>query len=104
MHTELSFFKFEQHQTETIRKAIYDQKITNRDGTTNFLNFREGIMKVREGLYAFHVERSVGYQLIGATYFEEEKCGLQAIEFFQMTDPWYAIQKNSSYQELLKSG
>lgn len=93
-----------QHQTETVRKAIYEQKISNRDGTTNFINFRDGIKRVREGLFAFHVERSVGYQLISETFYEDEKCGLQGIEFFQMTDPWYALQKNSSYQELLKSG
>lgn len=57
-----------------------------------------------KGLYAFHVEYSVGYQLISETFYEDEKCGLQGITFFQMTDPWYAIQKNSSYTELLKTG
>lgn len=50
------------------------------------------------------MEYSVGYQLISETFYEDEKCGLQAIEFYQMTEPWYAIQKNSSYKELLKTG
>lgn len=34
-----------------------------------------------------------------------EKCGLKAINFFQMKlNPWFSTQKNSSYKEIFKTG
>lgn len=38
------------------------------------------------------------------TFFEDEKCGIVEIGYLQVTDPWYAIQKNSSFREMLKIG
>lgn len=61
-------------------------------------------MNYLQGLFAFHMEIALGYKLIGETFFEDEKCGLREIAYLQVTDPWYAIRKHSSYKELLKIG
>lgn len=57
-----------------------------------------------QGLFAFHMELALGYKLMSETFFEDEKCGIREIAYLQVTDPWYAIRKNSSYKELFKIG
>uniref|UniRef100_A0AAG5D5B7 Ionotropic glutamate receptor C-terminal domain-containing protein n=1 Tax=Anopheles atroparvus TaxID=41427 RepID=A0AAG5D5B7_ANOAO len=88
-----------QHQTEPIRKALYERKIRNKDGTENFLPLAQGVEAIRQGYYAFHVEVGVCYKLISETFQEEEKCGLQELEYLKMIDPYYAVRKNSSFRE-----
>ncbi|KAJ6643760.1 Ionotropic receptor 75a [Pseudolycoriella hygida] len=92
------------HATEPVRKKIYEQKVRNKDGSENFMNLETGIENVRKGLFAFHTESGVGYKIIGETFYEDEKCGLREIKYLDVIDPWYAIQKNSSYMELFKTG
>lgn len=92
------------HADERVRKAIYDEKIKCKDGGENFYNISDGVKMVRDGLFAFHMEVGVGYKILLETFQEDEKCGLQEIQFLQVTDPFYAIQKNSSYKELFKIG
>lgn len=50
------------------------------------------------------MEIALGYKLISETFFEDEKCGLREIAYLQVTDPWYAIRKDSAYKEILKIG
>lgn len=50
------------------------------------------------------MELGIGYKIMAETFFEDEKCGLVEIAFLQVTNPWYAIRKNSSYKELFKNG
>jgi hypothetical protein len=64
----------------------------------------EGIEMMREGHFAFHMEIGVGYKIVNEIFQEDEKCGLQEIQYLQVIDPFYAIQKNSSYKELIKVG
>ncbi|XP_055538461.1 ionotropic receptor 75a-like [Wyeomyia smithii] len=92
------------HATEPTRQAIYERKIRQPDGSESFIQLEQGINKIRHGLYAFHVEQGVGYKVISETYQEDEKCGLQEIQYLQVVDPYYAIQKNSSYKEHVKIG
>uniref|UniRef100_A0A182XYX5 Uncharacterized protein n=1 Tax=Anopheles stephensi TaxID=30069 RepID=A0A182XYX5_ANOST len=87
------------HETEPIRKALYERKMRNKDGTENFLPLAQGVELVRQGHYAFHVEKGVGYKLISETFQEEEKCGLQEVEYLKVIEPYYAVQKNSSFRE-----
>ncbi|XP_041767829.1 uncharacterized protein LOC121591427 isoform X1 [Anopheles merus] len=86
-------------ETEPIRKALYERKMRNKDGTENFLPLAQGVELIRQGHYAFHVERGVGYKLISETFQEEEKCGLQEVEYLKVIEPYYAVQKNSSFRE-----
>ncbi|EAT33628.1 AAEL014087-PA [Aedes aegypti] len=51
------------HETEPIRKAIYDRKMRTRDGAnSSFIPLEKGVERVRQGLYAFHVELGVCYK------------------------------------------
>ncbi|XP_053664082.1 ionotropic receptor 75a-like [Anopheles marshallii] len=87
------------HETEPTRKALYERKMRNKDGTENFLPLAQGVELIRQGHYAFHVERGVCYKLISETFQEEEKCGLQEMEYLKVIEPYYAVQKNSSFRE-----
>lgn len=55
-----------------------------------------------QGLFAFHMEVSGGYKLIEETFYEHEKCGLKEIDYLNLIDPWFVIQKNSPYKEPIK--
>lgn len=92
------------HAEERVRKSIYTDKIKCKDGSDNFYNLSDGVTLVRDGLFAFHMEVGVGYKILLETFEEDEKCGLQEIQYLQVIDPFYAIQKNSSYKELFKIG
>lgn len=66
------------------------------------MTLEDGVEKVRDGLFAFHMELGVGYKIIGETFQEHEKCGLQEMQFYDLIDPWYAIQKNYSHAEIMR--
>lgn len=68
------------------------------------MSLEDGVSRLRQGLFAFHAELALGYKLMSETFFEDEKCGIVEIAYLQVTDPWYAIKKNSSYYELFKIG
>uniref|UniRef100_A0A182JQ31 Uncharacterized protein n=1 Tax=Anopheles christyi TaxID=43041 RepID=A0A182JQ31_9DIPT len=89
-------------ETEPIRKALYERKMRNKDGTENFLPLAQGVELIRQGHYAFHVEKGVCYKLISETFQEEEKCGLQEVEYLKVIEPYYAVQKNSSFRETVR--
>ena len=92
------------HATEETRKAIFERKIRQPNGKESFMTLENGVDKIRKGLFAFHMEQGVGYKIISETYREDEKCGIQEIQYLQVIDPYYAIQKNSSYKEHFKIG
>lgn len=92
------------HAEQGVRAKIYLDRIKNKNGTENFFNITDGILMVRDNLFAFHMEVGVGYKILLETFQEDEKCGLQEIQYLQVIDPFYAIQKNSSYKELFKIG
>lgn len=64
----------------------------------------EGIKRMREGFFGFHVELATGYKVVGDIFREHEKCGLQEVECFQLIEPWIATQKHSGYKEIFKVG
>lgn len=68
------------------------------------MTMESGVSKMRQGFFAFHMELGAGYKLVGDTFLESEKCGLQEIAYLQVVDPYLAIKKNSSYKEMLKIG
>lgn len=126
----LNQFSHFQHAEESIRKKIYNEKVLKKNGNDNFMSLEEGVQRIRKGLFAFHMERALGYKLMSETFFEDEKCGIIEIAYLQgtlfiahysitcngqvtvyfftvsciVTSPWYAIRKNSSFQELFKIG
>lgn len=74
------------------------------DGNGNFLSLTEGISRIRKGLFAFCFEAGTGFKIMQETYEENEKCGLAEVDYVKFIDPHYAIQKNSTYHELVKIG
>lgn len=64
----------------------------------------QGVNKIREGLFAFHMELGAGYKFVSETFFEYEKCTLKELQFYELIDPWYAIRQNSSLREMTKIG
>lgn len=92
------------HAETGIRMKIYTERIKLKDGSENFYTLADGVTKIKEGFFAFHMELGVGYKTLLELFQEDEKCDLQEIQYLQVTDPFYAIQKNSSYKELFKVG
>lgn len=89
-------------EKEPSRKLLYDTKVAPPNQPNKFVNVSHGVSRVRQGMYAFHVETGPAYQEVEKTFFEHEKCGLIEIAFLQIVDPWCAIQKYSPFKEILK--
>ncbi|KAG6457190.1 hypothetical protein O3G_MSEX010159 [Manduca sexta] len=87
---------------EPIRKAIYDKKIAPKGKKPNFYTMEEGVERIRQGLFAFHMELNPGYRLIQETYREDEKCDLVEIDYINEIDPWVPGQKRSPFNNLFK--
>lgn len=64
----------------------------------------EGIQKVRDEFFGFHVELSNGYKVVADLFMEHQKCGLKEVAFLHQTEPALSAPKNSSYKELFKLG
>ena len=47
------------------------------------MSLEEGVRRIRKGLFAFHMERALGYKLMSETFFEDEKCGIVEIAYLQ---------------------
>uniref|UniRef100_A0A0K8TUX6 Ionotropic Receptor n=1 Tax=Epiphyas postvittana TaxID=65032 RepID=A0A0K8TUX6_EPIPO len=87
---------------EPLRKTIYNKKIAPKGKKANFYTMKEGVEKIRRGLFAFHMELNPGYRLIQETYQEDEKCDLVEIDYINEIDPWVPGQKRSPYKDLFK--
>jgi hypothetical protein len=71
-------------------------------GADHFMSLEEGVEKVRKGLFAFHMELGPGYEVISDTFLDEEKCGLQTINFLiEIVEPWVGVSKTTPFTEIL---
>lgn len=59
------FFYVLQNSTEPIRRALYLQKVAPPGKKDNFMPIEEGVRRLREGLFAFHMETGPGYKIVG---------------------------------------
>ncbi|XP_050303739.1 ionotropic receptor 75a-like [Anthonomus grandis grandis] len=89
---------------DRVRKSLYQKKVAPQGKPPNFMFIEDGVRRMRQGLFAFHMEIGSGYKLVSETFKEDEKCDLQEIEFLQVVHPWLPIQKHSSYKEKFKVG
>nr|AOE47995.1 putative ionotropic receptor IR75q.2 [Athetis lepigone] len=90
--------------TEPVRKAIYEKKVAPPGTTPRFMPMDEGVLQIRKGLFAFHMETGVGYKIVGKYFNEGEKCGLREIQYLQVIDPWLAVRKDTPFREMFKIG
>ncbi|KAG5316779.1 GRID2 protein, partial [Acromyrmex insinuator] len=89
---------------DPVRKAILEQRIEPKGSKANWVSVEEGVTRIRNELFAFHGEIGTVYQLMQDTYLEEEKCGLTEIDFLNHLYPLLAVQKQSPYLEIFKTG
>lgn len=68
------------------------------------MSIEKGIQKMRDEFFAFHVELSNGYKVVGDIFMEHQKCGLREVEFFQQLEPYLGIAKNSPYKKIFIIG
>jgi hypothetical protein len=86
-----------QAATDPVRRAIYRKVTPDR-----FMTLEEGLKRVRKGLFAFHMELGSGNVVIAETFLEEEKCGLQTINFLiEIVEPWVGASKTTPFKEIL---
>ncbi|XP_029171879.1 probable glutamate receptor [Nylanderia fulva] len=95
------YFKIAQ---DPVRKAIAEQKIEPKGRKSNWMSVEEGVSRIRNELFAFQGELGTLYQLMEATYQEEEKCGLTEIDYLKVPEPLFVIQIQSPYLEIIKNG
>lgn len=79
-------------------------KIAPKGQPSNFMSVEEGIRRMRDDFFAFHVELATGYKVVGDIFMEHQKCGLKEVAFFHLIEPWLATQKHSPYKEIFKIG
>lgn len=89
---------------EPIRKSIYQLKVAPKGQKPNFMTVDEGVKRVQKDFFAFHVELSSAYKMIGDIFQENEKCGLKEIEFVSLVDPHMTLAKNSEFKEIFRTG
>ncbi|XP_046384918.1 ionotropic receptor 75a-like [Ischnura elegans] len=93
---------FQHFSHDPITEQLYQKKIAPVGKKPAFYAMEEGIEKVRTGLFAFHVERGSGYNLIRETFKKEEICNLHEIPFLQPSGAWVAVKRHSPYSKLMK--
>lgn len=99
--TPYARYYFARH-TEPIQKQFYETRVVPANAPSAYINATDGIERLRQGMFAFHMETGPAYLQIAKTFMEHEKCGLVVIKFFDMGDTWHAFQKRSPYKEMLK--
>lgn len=92
------------NEVEPVRKKMYEKRIAPPNEPPHFMNVSHGVSRLRQGLFAFHIEKGIGYKHIKDTFFENEKCGLVEIPFLRVVDPWYGVPKHSPFKEIFKVG
>lgn len=88
--------------TEPIQKQFYETRVVPPNAPSAYINETEGIERLRQGMFAFHMDNGPAYLHISKLFFENEKCGLVVIKYYDMGGTWHAFQKRSPYKEILK--
>lgn len=67
------------------------------------MDLKTGVALLRNSSFAFFAEGGPIYKEMEDTFFEEEKCGLNEIEYLEITEPYQALKKNSPFREIMKT-
>ncbi|XP_063975807.1 uncharacterized protein LOC135161814 [Diachasmimorpha longicaudata] len=87
---------------DPVRKEFYERLV--KDKPAVWMPLEDGIRKVKEGLFAFHVDLGFGYQMMQETYTEDEKCGIEEIDYLNVYDPLLVIERQSPFREIIRVG
>ncbi|XP_044730365.1 glutamate receptor 1-like [Chrysoperla carnea] len=85
--------------TDRVRKKLYEKKIAPPGQKPKFLGFKEGITRMRSGLFAFYMEPSAAFRWINKNYYEHEKCSLDSIIYLNIPPAHLIIQKHLPFLE-----
>ncbi|CAG9795972.1 unnamed protein product [Diatraea saccharalis] len=97
---DYNHFVFSQYN-DPVRMKIY-KKIDPEKGKRQFYDIKDGVERIRQGLFAFHSIVEPVYRRIEETFMENEKCDLQEVDFLNGFDPFIPVKKDSPYLELLR--
>nr|QNL15110.1 ionotropic receptor 75u [Aulacocentrum confusum] len=87
---------------DPVRKEFSQKLIANKSSA--WLTLEEGVARLRQGLFAFHMDTSAGYDLVQKTFEEDEKCGLSEIDMLNVLNPMLVIKHQSPYSEIIRVG
>lgn len=91
-----------EHTNETFRRLILENRIVPKN---NWFSTKDGLEKVRQGYFAFHVQTGVAFSLIRDTFTENDKCRIRTTPtIFKNSDISLATPKNSVYTEMFLVG
>lgn len=93
-----------QIQTDPLKKAVFNNRVKNLDGTSNLYTIEEGMQRVRDGSVALHLEETVAYEQVSLKFMDSEKCALKSIQYLHKPEPYVSMVKNSSYYEIARVG
>ncbi|CAG5015107.1 unnamed protein product [Parnassius apollo] len=87
--------------SDAVRVEI-SKRVKPSHGKAHFYEIKEGVEKIRQGLFAFHSIVEPVYRLVEQTFLEMEKCDLVEVDFMMGFDPFVPVKKDSPYLELLR--
>jgi glutamate receptor, ionotropic, invertebrate len=86
---------------DPVALELYRKKIKRNGGKGNFYEAAEGLKKVMQGGFAFHVDTSYGYRMIEETFSENAVCQLHEIFLYPTFRTAVSVAKNSKYREIV---
>nr|CAI5837535.1 unnamed protein product [Callosobruchus analis] len=92
------------HSQDPVRKAIYHQKIAPKGQQPRFMSLEEGMSRVRNEFFGFHLEPTIAYKVVADTFKENEKCALKEVAYINLIPPHMVIKQGSPFQKILESG
>lgn len=83
-------------------KKVYLEKIAPPGKKDSFMKSKDGLARMRQGMFAFSIEENAAYKIMEDTFLEHEKCEIVSIEHIRVSHPYLSIRKHSPYKEILK--
>ncbi|XP_026740553.1 ionotropic receptor 75a-like isoform X2 [Trichoplusia ni] len=89
--------------TDPIAIKLYQKKMATSP-RNNFFAPEEGIAMVKKGGFAFHIDTTVAFPIIKATFKEREICDTNLVQMYPLQRMGVVIRKNSPYKEHIAYG
>lgn len=70
----------------------------------NYYNSEDGITKMRDEFFAFHMEQLSSYKTIKKKLSAAQICSMKKIIYEKIFHPWLTLRNNSEYKEIFRVG
>lgn len=84
--------------TRTDVQYLYKNKLS-RTNNINSYPPEKGISKVREGMFAYHVDTGFGYEAIAKNFNQSEVCDLAEIQMMPTAQSGFLVRKDYKFAE-----